>query len=395
MHDVRSVTGRIFTRERERMMFSTLDVRRFRRPPPLLAVLIACGMTLAGVHVANATTYYVDPAGSDSNDGISPSTPFRTITHAYGLTVAGDAINVAPGTYGKDDQTPDWGLHLNHNGTATKPITLTSTVRLGAVIDGENYSNRVVGIHLDGNYNVLDGFEIKNGFNGGIYVAGSHNVITRNLIHDNGTTDPGNTSGQYGVFSHQSTNDNTYNTNDIHDNGRSGSNLDHGMYLCGDNELVTNNIVTGNAANGLQVAGYRTVSNMKIYNNVFAYNGSNGIILWQTIRGIGIKNNILYQNGHAGIGSWAARGGGVVVDHNLVYGNAQGDYDFTAGFSHYTYTLGTTVAADPLFFSSTDFHLQPGSPAIDAGLTLDDVPDDYDGNPRPNGAAYDIGAYEL
>ena len=41
---------------------------------------------------------------------------------------------------------------------------------------------------------------------------------------------------------------------------RPGNNLDHGMYLCGDNEIISNNIVAGNAANGLQVAGYRTVS---------------------------------------------------------------------------------------------------------------------------------------
>ena len=139
--------------------------------------------------MALATDYYVAPTGSDSNSGLSPATPFRTITHAYALTHAGDTINVAPGIYGKDDQeNPDWGIHIDHNGTATKPITLKSMVLHGAVIDGGNYSNRVMGIHLDGNYNIVSGFEIKNGFNGGIYVGGNHNTLKNNLIHDNGTT---------------------------------------------------------------------------------------------------------------------------------------------------------------------------------------------------------------
>ena len=297
----------------------------------------------------------------------------------------------AAGVYGKDDQTPDWGIRMNHNGTAAKPITLNSTVLHGAVIDAGNDTDRVVGINLDGSYNVVAGFEIRNGLDGGICVGdgsgvgGSHNTIHNNLIHDNGTTDTGSPDGQYGLFSYQTTQDNAYDANNIYHNGRTGSNLDHGMYLCGDNEIVTNNIVTGNATHGLQVAGYRTVVNMKIYNNVFANNGGNGITLWKLLRGVDIKNNIFYQNGRAGISSWAAFGGGVVVDHNLCYGNIQGDYNFTAGASHYRYTLGTTIDANPLFVNSTDFHLQQGSPAIDAGLTLSDVLDDYDGDPRPSG----------
>jgi hypothetical protein len=35
-----------------------------------------------------------------------------------------------------------------------------------------------------------------------------------------------------------------------------------------------------------------------------------------------------------------------------------------------------------------------GSPAIDVGQTLVDVTTDLEGTPRPQGNAYDIGAYE-
>ena len=42
-----------------------------------------------------------------------------------------------------------------------------------------------------------------------------------------------------------------------------------------------------------------------------------------------------------------------------------------------------------------DFHLKSGSPLIDAGMPLDEVKVDRDGNPRPQGSSPDIGAYEF
>ena len=41
-----------------------------------------------------------------------------------------------------------------------------------------------------------------------------------------------------------------------------------------------------------------------------------------------------------------------------------------------------------------NFYLQGSSGAIDTGVTLSDVPNDYAGVPRPNNGLYDIGAYE-
>ncbi|MBZ5523669.1 MAG: IPT/TIG domain-containing protein [Acidobacteriia bacterium] len=51
--------------------------------------------------------------------------------------------------------------------------------------------------------------------------------------------------------------------------------------------------------------------------------------------------------------------------------------------------------SDPRFanISSFDFHPQPGSPAIDAGVNTG-IPTDFDGIPRPQGGAFDIGAFE-
>jgi Right handed beta helix region/Protein of unknown function (DUF1565) len=332
-----------------------------------------CGLLLSSVLAAagvQASDYYVSTNGSDADPGTAAQ-PFRTITHAYTHVAPGVTIHVLPGLY--EDYTPHWGLHLSKSGKANQPIVLQSTVQGGAVIDGQNAANRNEGIYLDGSYNVVDGFEIRNSPNGGIAIYGDGNSILNNEIHHNGNPPSTSGNGKDGVYSDEHTADNLYEANSIHDNGRKGSNLDHGLYLCGKNESVLRNLLFRNPACGLQIAGYDTVRNMKVYNNVIAWNGASGITVWQSLDGIDIKNNILYHNGHWGVGSWDAHGKGVVLDHNLCFGNASGNYDFTAGNTDCSHTIGTTISADPCFVNGTcegfNAHLAPGSPALGAGLT--------------------------
>ena len=303
---------------------------------------------------------------------------------------------MASGVY--TDYSSGWGIHLGKSGTAGSPITLKSQVRGGAVIDGQNAADRNQGFYIDGDYNVVDGFEIRNAPHGGISIWANGNRIINNEIHHNGNPASTSSNGQDGVYEDSGRSGNYFANNSIHDNGRTGSNLDHGLYLCGQNETVINNLLFRNAASGLQVAGYTTVSNMKVYNNVVAWNGTSGIILWMALSGVDIKNNIIYQNGHAGIGCYAATGSGVVVDHNLVYGNGYGSYDWLSGSSTVTYTLGTTVSADPKFANNSasgfDAHLSGSSPGIGAGLNLAAVfTTDFDGATRVSSGAWDLGSY--
>jgi hypothetical protein len=43
---------------------------------------------------------------------------------------------------------------------------------------------------------------------------------------------------------------------------------------------------------------------------------------------------------------------------------------------------------------ASDYHLSATSPAIDNGMPVTDVTTDIEGNPRPQGSGWDIGAYE-
>jgi len=346
---------------------------------------------------ARAAVLYVSTSGSDSNPG-TVAAPFRTITYAYSKAGAGTTILVAPGTYA--DYTSGWGLHLGSSGTASSPIVLESQVRGGAVIDGQNASDRNEGIYIDGSYNVVEGFEIKNGPNGGISIWGNGNQILNCEIDHNGNPAYTGTNGHDGLYEDQSLSGNVFAGNYIHDNGRTGgSNLDHGMYLCGSGELVVNNVSIRNDSSGLQIAGYTTVSNMKVYNNVFAWNGSEGVIIWMNMSGVDIKNNIIYDNAIYGVHYYAATGSGVVIDHNLVYGNGTANYDTPGdGGGTISVTMGSNLSSDPKFANETqssfDAHLASGSPAIGAGYNFySTFTTDLAETARPSSGAWDLGAY--
>ena len=79
------------------------------------------------------------------------------------------------------------------------------------------------------------------------------------------------------------------------------------------------------------------------------------------------------------------QGGAVVQDFNLFYGNTTPTFGSISGGAH-------TVSGDPLFVNPAvdDYHLNLGSPAIDAGVDAG-VLIDVDGQARPQNNGFDIG----
>ncbi len=142
-----------------------------------------------------------------------------------------------------------------------------------------------------------------------------------------------------------------------------------------------NNIFAHGLAWGLCV---EEITNVTAVHNVFADIQYHGMGFRDGASGL-VENNIFYN---AGSNYWASDGGSVSGSHNLLYNTtdtiAQPDFP------------NDLVNRDPLFVNpgANDYHIREGSPAMDAGLNVG-VTADLDGNPRPQGAGYDIGAYEF
>ena len=94
------------------------------------------------------TNYFINPEGSNKNDGLSPSTPLRFIQRAVDIAQPGDTIHLAPGHYRQDIQSV-------RAGTEGAPIKITGPQ--SAVVHGVA-SNRMVQIHHD--YITLEGFTL-------------------------------------------------------------------------------------------------------------------------------------------------------------------------------------------------------------------------------------------
>ena len=155
------------------------------------------------------------------------------------------------------------------------------------------------------------------------------------------------------------------------------------------------------------------VENVKVYNNI-AYNiiRAGFAIPWWSGTKDGVKsniqfvNNVSYNNGY-GFQNTSPLNENVLIENNIFSQNTVSVQLLSGSESQFTVdhnlfygsggTYGTNlVIGDPKFVNPTgaDFHLQSGSPAIDAGSPLNAPDSDFDGNARPQGAGYDIGAYE-
>jgi hypothetical protein len=139
--------------------------------------------------------------------------------------------------------------------------------------------------------------------------------------------------------------------------------------------------------------GNDTPYEMKVFNNVFAYGAYSGMFLSMSnnLHNMRFVNNIFYENGYNN--SWqqlrvSTSGTGTLTnsqfDNNIFYAAARTDvfhifgkrltvpqFNALDGNNDRNLNPKNNIYADPLFVDpeNGDFRLQPGSPAIGAGLT--------------------------
>lgn len=101
---------------------------------------------------------------------------------------------------------------------------------------------------------------------------------------------------------------------------------------------------------------------------------------------VNFVNNIIFSLSSEPYVSGISTTSAITGSNNLFFGNG-------AAPSY----LSANVTSDPKFVSAPtgDFHLLSGSAATDAGVTMASLATDHDGISRPQGSAYDLGAYEF
>jgi parallel beta-helix repeat protein len=274
------------------------------------------------------------------------------------------------------------------------------------VRDNRLYRNAMAGIAVSGRNNLVEGNEIwgtiqyhPNWTNppewvdaDGMRFFGSGHTIRGNYIHDISLQDPENVDPHIDCFQTWGDSDAEAGHDIIFEQNRC-VNLNQGMYAFmlkdAHNLTIRNNIIQafGGVNTGAGGNNYLT-----IVNNVFAsdlsFSSAVGIGLEDCPKTL-IENNAFYDIPGRAISTDGRSGQGLSIGYNSVY---HSDGAAPPG-SPYPNDLWNV---DPLFVKAAkaDFHLRSGSPLIDAGDPLDSVTNDFDGTPRPQGAGYDIGAFE-
>jgi len=373
-----------------------------------------------GIH---AETYYVSLGGSNSNPGTKEQ-PWRTVAHAVGSMAAGDTTYVRGGTYEEGQ------IRFNVSGTQAAPIKLLNYPNEAPVvscIDAAKFHRFIIERGYRSltpiGWITIEGFEIRN-CHEGIKFSTAHDVtIRRNWIHDNG-------HGLLGNGTRILIDGNRINHNGQFDDcavNPSECNKDHGIYANGTGIVITNNLIYDNLAFGIQMNGKSPYDRSKhagpeyvlsrdwvVANNTIAYHHhAGGMVIWgSSCDNARIENNIFYENAQTkparvaqGIHFTSTTCTGIRIKNNIAYASEPGGTTFLGSganeWVHYTQSGNIVNATNPAFLNapatvpdSPNFSLTSRSPAIDAGLTNTTIKISFDGTTRPQGRAYDIGAYE-
>lgn len=375
-----------------------------------IGILLAALATLSMASASSAAIYYVATNGSDSHPG-TDSQPFRTIAKGLSVLQAGDTLFIKQGTYAEA---------INSNSMRIPTGTSWSTAVAIAAYPGHtvvlrpNSGGEAIALAASYiQYLLFDGL-IIDGSNVSFAVSltnGAHHIRFQNMEVKNARA-----SGVILSNGSGATAQNQFVNMRIHSNGSSG--YDHGLYIAASHNFVERceifrnlgygvhvyNNSPGETANGNVIRYNRVYDNASYgiilssghgniaYNNLVWGNRSGGIeIQWRSPRETLVYNNTVYSNFGAGI-LVGADSANARVQNNIVYNNRAGIVN-----EGWASLISNNLTDDPRFANAggLDFSLQSASPAIDAGIVLAEVLDDFLGVARPQGRSYDIGAFEF
>jgi hypothetical protein len=322
-------------------------------------------------------TFYVATNGSDSNPG-TLALPWRTVQKALATLTAGQRALVRGGTYGES-------LDMARAGTATAPITVENYPGERPIVNGGG--QRPLEILSSGAYVRIRGFVFENSpydSGGNVDIYGHHVEFSANEVRN---------AQDQGIYSDEDSHHAQLLGNWIHHNGEGVFHQSHGIYLQGNDHLVANNVIHDHPKGfGIQV--YDRNSRSIITANTVTGAGHSGIVVGGSggVDNIRVVNNVFAFNAHYGISHDSTCPTASRADHNVVFGNSWGPTH--AGCSGLDYSRGNRTT-DPLFvnYAGRNLRVNAGSPAIGYALPEFSPGSDFDGNARPQSAP-DAGAFE-
>jgi len=155
--------------------------------------------------------------------------------------------------------------------------------------------------------------------------------------------------------------------------------------------LVENTLVVGNTAGDEGGGIYASNSSPTIVNSTFSGNSaaSRGGAIYSYNTYLSVTNTILWGNSVDQVSRYGR-------DPTFSNCDIEGSIDSGTGWDS---TLGVdgggNIDTNPLFVSAGDYHLSASSPCIDSGTSVGAPVTDIDGETRPQGTGYDIGADEV
>jgi hypothetical protein len=417
------------------------------------SLVLACAIYIPPV-AAQGTTYYVATTGTDGPGCGTVGSPCRTIQYAADLVGPGDTVLVNPGTYAggitvETGGTASEPITFQANGTGVvingsggerdaffitwadyvvvEGLTIQNATRAGMRIDNSYHvtvrnctfaNNGTWGLFTDfSDYTTVEDCESYGAADEhGIYISNSsdHPTIRGNRLHHNNScglhmNGDISMSGD-GIISYALIEDNIIYENGVA--GGSGINMDGVTH-----SLIRNNLLYDNHASGIsiyQINGGSGSHDNRVLNNtiVMPSDGRWGINIpeFDPENPVGspsshnkLFNNIIYNyhSWHGSIFVAPSAQNGFESDYNVLVNRLSatddGSYITLAQWQALGYDMHSLIATPAQLFvnaSADDYHLKAGSPAINVGTLLGDVTDDLEGNPRPVGPAYDVGAYE-